>query len=398
MTRQEALRRLLFFCYHATFANLSHNPKQSHMRKAFVYLFLGFSFSFSFGQFNSFQQEVSNMQAAFSQGVAEDKTGCLTIALFQHDQIILEDAFGWANIEQGIPAIPETIGRTGSISKTITALVMMGLLERKLIHLDDPISQYLPELNGLKTRSDQLNEITFRRIASHTAGLEREPDWDQAASGSIYYWEDKLLASIPHTSLKTNPGKEFSYSNIGYGILGYALSRAANKPFIDLVEELVFKPIGMKNSYFIVNEPESLERLSIGYYKDRESGEVLSDKSDFEHFGRGFKVPAGGVYSTASDLAKMASQIMGSAKTQAFSIESMMLMQQKQLPAEAYGFGLFIREKEELQLVGHSGSVAGYNARLMFDPESGLGIAALWTTAYRPSIDDWLVKLIKSKH
>jgi CubicO group peptidase (beta-lactamase class C family) len=268
---------------------------------------------------------------------------------------------------------------------------MMQLVERGIFDLDDPMVDYFPEIGNLADPPDGMKPITFRMLASHTAGLIREPELSEAASGSIYQWEEKVLESIPHTSFKTPPppGTEYSYSNIGFGMLGLASARAAGVPFMTLVEEQIFKPLAMTSSTFIVNT-----RLSVGYSRNRETGEVSAERATREHFGRGYKVPNGGIYSTVGDLAKFAAAMMGESSVQILSQESRAEISTAQTPAEGYGLGFFVREQDGVTIVGHGGSVAGYNADLQFDLDSKIGVAVLRTTSYRPPTGDLLQRLI----
>ena len=144
------------------------------------------------------------------------------------DEIIWSKAYGTSNIDNKIMADSITIYRTGSISKSFTAFLMMQLVQEGTIELDEQIEKYLPEISELNGYSAS-TKITFLQLASHTSGLIREPYLENAASGPIEEWESKVLQSIPKTSFQSKLGEKFSYSNIGFGILGLTLSRAAEK-------------------------------------------------------------------------------------------------------------------------------------------------------------------------
>ena len=273
---------------------------------------------------------------------------------------------------------------------------MVQLAERGILNLDDPVAQYFSEINNLADPPASMDPITFRMLASHTAGLIREPRLPGAAAGSLYHWEDKILASIPTTTFKTPPGTEYSYSNIGFGMLGLAMSRAAHVPFMDLVTEQLFRPLGMTSSTFILDTPALWARMSVGYSRDRNTGVVSHEQATREHLGRGYKVPNGGVYSTVGDLAKFASALMGTSPVTVLSPESRAAIMTPQPPAEQYGLGFSLRDRDGIRMVGHGGSVAGYNANLLFDPASKIGIALLRTTTYNPDLAALLVQLVRA--
>lgn len=347
-------------------------------------------------QFTPFEAAIARFDAEVAEGVAEDAAGAVSVAVFSGDRIVWSKGWGWADIENREAATAETIGRTGSISKAFTAVLMMQLLERGLIELDEPVANHLPAVEGFVGRPEGAPPITFRMLASHTAGLEREPELEGAASGSIYRWQEKILASIPTTGFQTPPGTEYSYSNIGFGTLGLALERAAGVPFMELMETLVFGPLGMESSTFILDSPDLYRRMSVGYSRSRDTGEVSAERATMEHFGRGYKVPNGGIYSTVGDLARFGAAMMGAGDVQILSEESRREMLTPQAPAEGYGLGFSIDDEGGVTVVGHGGSVAGYNASLAFDPESGLGVAMLRTTGYDPPVRGLLAELVRA--
>ncbi len=357
-------------------------------------------------QFTPFEAAIAAFDAEVAAAVAADAAGCVTVVVFVGDDLIWAKGYGWADIENRIAATPETIGRIGSISKSFTAVLMMQLIERGVFRLDEPVVDRFPEFASLAGRPADAAAVTFRMLASHTAGLIREPELQGAASGPIYGWEDKILESIPATRFQTAPATEYSYSNIGYGILGLASSRAAGVPFMDLVTDLIFSPLGMSSSTFIVNTPQLAEQLSVGYsrrrVRDQETGEVIgsevsAEQATREHFGRGYKVPNGGIYSTVLDLAKFASSMMGESPVAILSDESRAEMLESQAPAAGYGLGFMIRTRDDgITTVGHGGSVAGYNAGLSFELDSKIGVAMLRTTSYNPPIETLLRALVTS--
>ena len=349
-------------------------------------------------QFTEFEAAIAAFDAEVAAAVAEDAGGCVSVAVFVGDDVVWAKGYGWADIENRIAATPDTIGRTGSISKSFTAVLMMQLAERGVLDIDDPVVDYFPEIAGLADAPAGAPPVTFRMLASHTSGLIREPRLSGAASGPIYGWEDKILESIPQTAYQTMPLTEYSYSNIGFGMLGLASSRAAAEPFMELVTELIFKPLGMDSSTFIVNTPYLAQRLSVGYSRNRETGEISAEQATHEHFGRGYKVPNGGIYSTVIDMAKFAAAMMGESPVQILSEESRSEMMTPQPPAESYGLGFQVRTSDEgVTTVGHGGSVAGYNAALSFAPESRIGVAMLRTTSYSPPTGQLLSVLVAAQ-
>jgi CubicO group peptidase (beta-lactamase class C family) len=162
-------------------------------------------------------------------------------------------------------------------------------------------------------------------------------------------------------------------------MLGYALGRAAGIPFMELVDGALIRPLGMASTGFVVT-PGMAEFLATGYLVD-ESGSVDPEVPYREHIGRGYKIPNGGIYSTVGDLGRFIAGLTGSATVPILGAESRGLIRTPQTPADSdtqYSFGFFLYGEEGApELVGHSGSVAGYNAFLAFEPDSGVGVILL---------------------
>jgi CubicO group peptidase (beta-lactamase class C family) len=350
-----------------------------------------------------FQAAISRFEAKLAQEVAEDSVGSISAGVIIGNDVVWANSFGWADIEKEIPADAETIYRTGSISKSFTAVLMMQMVGKGYFKLDDPVEKYFPKINDLADRPEHAEPITFRHLASHTSGLIREPKLKGAAAGPIAQWEDQILDSIPKTSYQSLPGEKYSYSNIGFGMLGLAVSRAVGKPFMDLIHEHIFDPLGMTSSFFIL-EDDHIPNLAMGYVV-RGDGTVTADFPAQEHAGRGYKVPNGGIYSTVGDLSKFVAAMTGASSADIFSEETRLEILKRQTPEGRGNYGLgFLRGTDEdgFTLIGHGGSVAGYNAGMLFNPESKIGVVIFRNynrgkTNLGRSIRDLLKELVASR-
>lgn len=314
-------------------------------------------------------------ESRIARDVEADAVGSITAAVVSGDEVVWTRSFGWADREGKIKAQADSIYRVGSISKSITALAMVLAVEGGHLELDDAVERYFPAVRKLQGYPAS-TPITFRQLASHTSGLIREPRLAGAAAGPIGQWEDKILASIPATSFQSPPGEKYSYSNIGFGILGLAVSKAVDEPFMDLVQEKIFQPLEMTSSEFVLT-PEMERRLTVGYANRGQT--VNSEVPAREHSGRGYKVPNGGVYSTASDLGRFIGALNGTSQAEILKSQNRKEMMRSQTPegGSGYGLGFSVQERDGVRLVGHGGSVAGYNAFLVFDPDSKLGVVLL---------------------
>lgn len=150
----------------------------------------------------------------------------------------------------------------------ISAVLLLDLIKDGLLELDNPIGQYLPEICEL-INYERYDPIMFRQLASHTAGLLREPNnFETATAGPISNWGQNVLNAIEMTAIDTPPNQRYHYSNIDFGVLGLAASRAADIPFMNLVESQLFEPLAMTSSFFVLNPSREIN-LATGYANDR---------------------------------------------------------------------------------------------------------------------------------
>jgi CubicO group peptidase (beta-lactamase class C family) len=333
-------------------------------------------------QQRSFDEVISEFALRVASEVEQDGIGGITAGVVVGSDVAWKRGFGWSDRVAKVPADGETVYRVGSISKSVTAVLLMLLVQDGVLHLDDSVARHFPAIGLLADRPDGAVAITYRQLASHTAGLIREPQLPNAAAGTIEQWEEKILASIPKTSFQTKPGEQYSYSNIGFGMLGLALSRAVGEPFMELVVEQIFEPLGMNRSVFVLT-PEIEAHLATGYANGQD-GSINAELPSLEHRGRGYKVPNGGVYSTVDDLARFIAAMTGASSATLLTPESRSAMLTIQTPgdsARGYGLGFSIQtadvEGPPLVMAGHGGSVAGYNAYITFEPASRLGVILL---------------------
>ncbi len=323
---------------------------------------------------------LERFEGSLASEVADDQVAGIAAGVAVDGDLVWARGFGMADRAESAPMLPSHISRTGSISKTVTAVLMMVLVDQGVIDLDDPVTDYLPEFADVAARRPGTPAVTFRHLASHTAGLIREPRLDGAARGPIDGWREKTVESLRNTAYDSVPGGRYQYSNIGFGALGLALERATGRDFMAMVKEEIFEPLGMTGSSFRIAADGLDERLAAGYV-NRRDGSIDAEQPAREHAGRGYKVPNGGVYSTVADLARFAGALSGVPGLQLLTEESrraMLSVATPEDPDRGYGLGLSLRRNDDGSwTAGHGGSVAGYTATLQFDPEARIAVVLL---------------------
>ncbi len=333
------------------------------------------------GQMPEWDRPVSDFAEQLRQQVGEDAVGGIAAGIMVDGDLVWAQGFGWSDREKRVPMTASAISRTGSISKSVTALLLMRLVDRGVVGLDEPVERYLPEFARVSQRRMDADPVTFRHLASHTAGLVREPsNVREMVTGPLDLWEERIIESLANTAYDSIPGARYQYSNIGFGILGLALSRAAGRPFIEMVQSEIFGPLGMTGSSFAVVGSDLEPRLATGYV-NTSGGSVRGEQPAREHAGRGYKVPNGGVYSTVADLGRLLGAVAGVPGLRILSDESRLEMISVQTPEEAnrgYGLGFsVVVDADGDRVVSHGGSVAGYTAFMTVDPQTRIGVVLL---------------------
>ena len=151
----------------------------------------------------------------------------------------------------GVPVHEETLFEIGSLTKLFTALLLTVLDDEGTVRMDAPAWRYLPESRPYLQKEG--HSVTLRHLASHTSGLPRIPaDMGRFDIMNPYaaFGEDELMACIKGSPLKSDflPGEAYGYSNLGYGLLGYLLSKTAEKPYEELLGEKVLAPLGLNRT------------------------------------------------------------------------------------------------------------------------------------------------------
>ena len=330
------------------------------------------------------RKAIEQVDALAAGELATDNIGGITIGIVSGGKLVWTKSYGYADTEKKIPASKDTVYRIASITKQFTALMLLQLVEQGKVRLSDPVEKYLPEVNKLQKRFPNAPPITLIQLATHTSGLDRNPDDDKLlyGTGPVSEWEKKLVGTIPLTSYLYEPGTRYSYSNVGYAILGLALSRAAGEPYVEYVQKRILKPLGMSQTAFSLDEGMQKNRAK-GFLI--ENGKVDAETPElYERDGRGWRIPNGGLYSTVEDLARFVAFELGAENAAVLSkktLESNFVRVQSANIDFSYGYGLGfqVRRRGNLVAVGHDGVSAGYRCSAWFDPKTRLGVATMTT-------------------
>jgi CubicO group peptidase (beta-lactamase class C family)/D-alanyl-D-alanine dipeptidase len=298
----------------------------------------------------------------------------LAIALVDDQQVVWSRGFGFADQGRKTHATADTVYRVGSVSKPVTALALMLLVEAGMLDLDAPITDYLPEF---KPGNPFNKKITLRQMLSHHSGLVRE-------SPVGHYFDTtnpplaKMVQSLSQTELVFAPEARISYSNAAVATAGFVLERTQKEPFAKHMDRVLLGPLGMTSSGYELT-PALQKRLAhalMWTYHGREFDAPPIQMS---------MAPAGNLYSTANDMAKLLSFLFAAGKTakgqqllKADTIEKMYRLQFAK-PGEKNGFGIgfAVSDFEGQRRISHGGAVYGFSTEFAALPDSKLGVVVL---------------------
>lgn len=323
---------------------------------------------------------IERIDAMAAAELAKDNLGSVTIGIVDRANLVWTKSYGYADIEKRILATKDSVYRIGSITKQFTGLMLLQLVEDGKVRLSDPAEKYFPEVNKVQGRIPRAPPITLIQLATMTSGMAREPeDLPTYLKGPVAGWEKVLIAALARTKYQFEPDTHYHYSNIGYAVLGAALSRAAGKPYVDYVQQRIFSPLGMSHTAF---EPNSVIRSNLSEGYAVRDGEVDAETPEREHQGRGYKVPNGAAYTTVGDLARFVAFELGEGPERVLKKETLKnnftrVNSSNGSLTQGYGIGFQISRRGDLLAFGHGGSVAGYNAAAHFDPVSRTGVIVL---------------------
>lgn len=326
--------------------------------------------------------------AAFGKAIAEDGRGGAVFGVFRDGEALVVEGFGFADAESSVPVRGDHVFRIGSITKPVTAMAMLRLVHEGKARLGDPVASFVPELGRVTNPFDHTPGPTLYQLGTMTGGLAREPEsLPVYLIGAPEIWKEVAFRALSETSFEYEPGTRYQYSNIGYAVLGAAVESAAGEPFIGHVARELLDPLGMDSTAFWPS-PAIEGRIAAGAAV-QDDGSLDFSQPAAEHAGRGYKVPNGAVYSTASDLDRFLRFLTGAGGapfdevlpagvrhenlTRAFAAGDL---------SSGYGFGFQTRRLDDaagepFTAYGHGGSVAGYRAAAWIEPGTGVSAVVL---------------------
>jgi D-alanyl-D-alanine carboxypeptidase len=317
------------------------------------------------------EQEIS---AFLTQLYPDDEPG-ISVILAKGDEILYRNGHGMANLEHNISISPEMVFRLGSLTKQMTTASIMMLAEEGLLQVDDPITQYFPNYptHGYT--------ITLRHLMTHTSGIidflaiEEFPEIEKEDITAM-----DVIDFFKNQPMNFAPGEAYSYTNSGYVMLGAIIEQLTGQSYEDFVQERIFTPLEMDNTYH-----GSFKRI----IPNRVTGYAMGPNGYENSSYLSMTIPgaAGAIISTVDDLHTWNNALFAGDVVSMESLEEMttpFTLNNGEL--SNYGFGLAIQSLRGQPMISHTGWINGFITYSAYLPESDMYVAVLGNTGYQSRV------------
>jgi D-alanyl-D-alanine carboxypeptidase len=284
-------------------------------------------------------------------------------------------ASGDAQLDPDEAAAPDTPFVVGSITKTFITALIMQMAEEGTLSIDDPLANWLPDY----PRADR---ITLRHLLGHTSGVFNYFDHSSYTSRVFgnprRHWEPQEvldeLGGVPYFP----PGTGYHYSNTNFVLLGMVAEEATSASLAQELEERFFTPLGLEDTYFQYDEPAP-PSAALGYLLTQNGAREISDGTDYRPTTSAATVAwaAGNIAASAIDIARWARALYAGTLLNSESLAEMTDFAASGYSNGAYGLGTRTRVRNGQRMIGHTGSLRGFQGAMWHYPEVGLTVVVL---------------------
>jgi len=294
------------------------------------------------------------------------KVPSISAGLLHNDKFIWRGAEGFADIENSVYASPRSVYRIASISKLITAIAIMQLVEKGKINLDVDARRYLPDFPKKKWK------FTVRQLLNHTSGIRSYKNGE--FDSKIYYASiSEIVKTLAEDSLQFEPGTKYLYSTLAYNLLAAVIEKTSGMSFRSYLELNVFGPAQMYSTY-LDEQPEIVPERASGYIKSQYRKYQNAPLADLSS-----KYPGGGIISNSGDLLRFGKNIINGTLIKPETLEKMFeKVKLKDGKIISYGLGCEIKADSAGRFYfGHTGGGTGFSSHLMIYPTEKLVTVSL---------------------
>jgi CubicO group peptidase (beta-lactamase class C family) len=298
---------------------------------------------------------VSYVDSVANAAVAQHRTPGVSIAIVKHGKTLLAKGYGYADLENDVPATAASVYRIGSITKQFTAAAIMRLVEQGKLSLDDTLRKFLPDF------PTQGNRVMIRHLLNHTSGIKSYtslgPKWQRLMRLDLE--PDSVVALFANEPFDFKPGERWSYDNSGYFLLGMIIEKISGKSYAQYVKDELFTPLGLTSTIYC--DQASIIKHRAHGYESRPNGEFINAAP----LSMTQPYAAGALCSTIGDLVAWTAALSSGKVVSPASYKQMTtpltLNDGKPL---TYGFGLGIGALRGHRQVSHNGGINGFISEL----------------------------------
>jgi CubicO group peptidase (beta-lactamase class C family) len=317
--------------------------------------------------------KIAKIETAVSSLMSRQSIPAVSVAVVQDNQIRFQRGYGMADLENFVPAKALTVYRIASTSKPLTAVVAMQLAEKGKLDLDAPVQKYVP---SFPTKSFP---ITTRQLLAHLGGI-RNYRQGEGERTNRYKTLTDALSIFKDDPLDFEPGTRYGYTTFGYTLLGAVIEGASGMIFTDYLREHIFKPAGMQRTQaddifaIITNRARGYTPRVFAQFDGNYRNPILMDSS--------YKIPGGGLVSTAEDLARFAIAVQNGVLVKPETFAEMSKSQKTRDGRETgYGYGWYVGViggfSTDPEAVSHGGVQAGFTSNLLILPKKRFAVVIL---------------------
>ncbi len=312
------------------------------------------------------------------------------VLVLRDGRVLAHHEYGFADRALGRRVDERTIFHWGSITKTLTAVAVMQLRDRKRLSLDDRVTQYIPELRQVHDPFGSMDDVTIRMLLSHSAGFQN-PTWPYKAGKPWEPFEptrwEQLVAMMPYQEVAFAPGSRYSYSNPGFIYLARIVEQLTGDPYQGYVYKNLWAPLGITHSYFGATPYHLVDQRSNNYDVVRDSAGHETVVANGREFDPGITIPNGGWNAPLGDVAQWVACLSGAAGGDTVvgraTLDEMwrpLLAADGEAPGDSVGLSFFVLWRDGVRFVGHTGHQAGFRSFFYLEPRTKAAVIAAFNT------------------
>ncbi len=318
------------------------------------------------------------------------------VAVVEAGEVTFVCGFGSKHPHLDDPVQPTTLFRIGSVTKTLTAIGLLQLIDKDLVDINAPITDYLPDFS-FGYNPNWAQSITIKNLLTHTSAIA-----DYFELDTPKFKDDDALSRFfsgpyqvsPYAYLMAPPGRMFNYTNPGYMLAGWVIESVSGDYYRHYLQHNVLTPLEMKRTFFLPEQVIADGDFAYGSAAQSAGEYLIYEPNSYDN---GWARPAGLAFSSVLDLAEIV-KFLRAGQPDVLTDELCTAMQEPQMDTEmfldmlSYGYGLMVQDGGfyhptaqnfyQMRIISHGGDVPGFSADLYYLPDLDFGFIALTNASY----------------